>query len=70
VKAKIFGGADVLLVSEGRPRPTVGRMNCESAIEVLGEEGFDIAASSLGGAKGLTLQFNTRTGEVLVQRMC
>ncbi len=69
VKVKVFGGADVLLVPEGRSRPTIGRLNCEAAVRVLGEEGFDIAASSLGGTKGLTLQFNTGTGEVLVRRM-
>jgi chemotaxis protein CheD len=69
VKVKLFGGADVLVVSEGQSRPTIGRLNCEAAIQVLRDEGFDVAASSLGGTKGLTLEFNTGTGEVLVRRM-
>jgi chemotaxis receptor (MCP) glutamine deamidase CheD len=29
----------------------------------------DVAASSLGGTKGLTLEFNTGTGEVWVRRL-
>jgi chemotaxis protein CheD len=69
MKVKLFGGADVLHVPVEGARPTVGRLNCESAIQVLREEGFDVAASSLGGTKGLTLEFNTGTGEVLVRRM-
>lgn len=69
MKVKLFGGADVLQVPVEGARPTVGRLNCESAIQVLREEGFDVAASSLGGTKGLTLEFNTGTGEVLVRRM-
>jgi chemotaxis protein CheD len=69
VKVKLFGGADVLQVSVRGSRQTVGRMNCESALKVLSEEGFQIAASSLGGTKGLTLEFNTETGEVIVRRM-
>jgi chemotaxis protein CheD len=69
VKVKLFGGADVLQVPVRGARPTVGRLNCESALRVLREEGFDVAASSLGGTKGLTLEFNTGTGEVLVRRL-
>jgi chemotaxis protein CheD len=69
MKVKLFGGADVLHVPVEGARPTVGRLNCESAIQVLREDGFDVAASSLGGTKGLTLEFNTGTGEVLVRRM-
>jgi chemotaxis protein CheD len=69
VVVKIFGGADVLHVSTEASRPTVGRLNCESALRVLRDEGFEIAASSLGGTRGLTLEFNTCTGEVLVRRL-
>jgi chemotaxis protein CheD len=66
---KLFGGADVLHVFDQRTRPTVGRLNAETALRVLREEGFHVAASSLGGTKGLNLRFNTRTGEVLVRRL-
>jgi chemotaxis protein CheD len=69
VTVKLFGGADVLAVSQDASRSTVGRMNSESALRVLREEGFTIAASSLGGDSGLTLRFDTSTGEVLVRRL-
>jgi chemotaxis protein CheD len=69
VTVKLFGGADVLHVSTEASRPTVGCLNCESALEVLREEGFAVSASSLGGTRGLTLEFNTGTGEVLVRRL-
>lgn len=69
VTVKVFGGADVLQVIKDTSRATVGKMNSETALRVLREEGFSVAASSLGGTSGLTLQFNTRTGEVLVRRL-
>jgi chemotaxis protein CheD len=66
VQVKLFGGADVLLVSDASML-TVGRMNCEAAIEVVRELGFAVAASSLGGTLGRNIRFNTRTGEVLLR---
>jgi chemotaxis protein CheD len=65
VEVKVFGGADVLPVPASGPlRPTVGRQNCETAVEVLQAEGFRVAASSLGGNSGRSIQFYTGTGEV------
>jgi len=46
-------------------RPTVGAANIEVAMKVLAKEGFSIAASSLGGKRGVNIYFNTETGEVL-----
>jgi chemotaxis protein CheD len=69
VQVKLFGGADVLLVVDELSRPTVGKLNCEAAIRVLREEGFRVAASSLGGTSGLNIQFHTGTGEVLLRRL-
>ncbi|HMD99014.1 MAG TPA: chemotaxis protein CheD [Terriglobia bacterium] len=69
VQVKVFGGADVLLVSNGGSRATVGRQNCDVALEVLRAEGFDVIASSLGGTVGRNIQFNTGTGEVLLRRL-
>ncbi|MGB6727341.1 MAG: chemotaxis protein CheD, partial [Terracidiphilus sp.] len=69
VEVKLFGGGDVLLVTNERSRPTVGRLNCEAALSVLRDEGFNIVASSLGGTSGLHIQFNTGTGEVLLRRL-
>jgi chemotaxis protein CheD len=68
VQVKLFGGGDVLRVSEDAARPTVGRLNCEAAIKVLEEEGFAVTASSLRGVCGINIQFNTETGEVLLRR--
>jgi len=69
VVVKLFGGGDVLLVNNKTTRPTVGQMNCEAAMRVLDEEGFQVTASSLGGTCGLHIQFNTATGEVLLRRL-
>lgn len=70
VEVKIFGGADVLPVTVGKhARPTIGRMNCEVAIEVLRAEGFHVAAARIRGASGLSLQFHTTTGAVMLRRL-
>jgi chemotaxis protein CheD len=70
VEVKLFGGADVLLVSDAAAtKATVGKLNCEAAIEVLRDEGFAVIASSLGGSSGLNIRFDTRTGEVLLRRL-
>jgi chemotaxis protein CheD len=68
VEVKLFGGGDVLLMVDDSARPSVGKLNIESAIRVLDEEGFAIMASSLGGNRGVNIFFNTKTGEVLLQR--
>lgn len=69
VQVKLFGGGDVLVVTNDASRPTVGKLNCEAAIRVLREEGFQVAASSLGGTSGINIQFNTSTGEVILRRL-
>jgi len=69
VQVKLFGGADVLLVSDpAAAKPTVGKMNCKAALEILRIEGLNLNASSLGGTSGLNILFNTGTGEVLLRR--
>lgn len=66
----MFGGADVLLVSNSASsKPTVGKLNCEAAIEVVEAEGFKVIASSLGDTSGLNIQFYTKTGEILLPRL-
>jgi chemotaxis receptor (MCP) glutamine deamidase CheD len=57
IEVKLFGGGDVLLVSELNMRPTVE------------DEGFAVVASSLGGTSGIHIEFNTETGEVLLRRL-
>jgi chemotaxis protein CheD len=69
VRVKLFGGADVLTVSDALSRPTVGRLNRETALRVLDEEGFRVAASSLGGTSGINIRFHTVSGEVLLRRL-
>jgi chemotaxis protein CheD len=70
VEVKVFGGADVLLGENGQlRRPTVGSLNCDSALDVLGAEGFKVIASSLRGTKGLNIHFNTGSGEVRLRRL-
>jgi chemotaxis protein CheD len=69
IEVKLFGGADVLRVQEQNARPTVGRLNREMALEVLRAEGFDVAASQLGGPVGFHIDFYTATGEVRLRRL-
>jgi chemotaxis protein CheD len=68
VEVKLFGGGDVLLMVNDSARRTVGSLNIEVAMRVLDEEGFSVTASSLGGARGINIYFNTQTGEVLLKR--
>lgn len=68
-QVKLFGGADVLAVTDGHTGPTVGRLNAEMALRMLKKEGFTVAASSLGGKSGVQIQFRTNTGEVILRRL-
>lgn len=67
VEVKVFGGADVL--DFGGPRETIGCLNISSARQILAEEGFRIAAECLGGNRGVVIEFDTATGEVLLRRL-
>ena len=70
VHVKVFGGADVLLdETETLVRPTIGSLNCDSALDVLGAEGFQVMASSLRGKSGLNIQFNTGNGEIRLRKL-
>jgi chemotaxis protein CheD len=68
IEVKLFGGGDVLVMVNDAGRSSVGKLNIESAMRVLDEEGLTIMASSLGGKRGVNIFFNTKTGEVLLQR--
>jgi len=67
VEVKLFGGADVLATISGRA--TVGTMNAKTALGVLEEEGFRLAAKHVGGSRGVFIEFHTGTGEVLLRRL-
>jgi chemotaxis receptor (MCP) glutamine deamidase CheD len=70
LEVKLFGGGDVLPVSSAATRPTVGWLNCQMAAEVTAREGLSVVASGLGGPCGIHIQFDTRTGEVQLRRLC
>ena len=70
IEVKLFGGADVLPVLATRSgRRTVGAQNCQTARDVLRDEGLKILAFDLGGPDGRFIEFDTSTGEVLVRRL-
>jgi chemotaxis protein CheD len=69
IQVKVFGGADVNLVDRAGARPTVGRLNLETAIQVLAEEGYVVLASSVGSTFGRKIRFNTGNGEVQLIRL-
>jgi len=68
VEVKLFGGADVLTGGVAN-RPTVGKLNCEMAMDVLREEGFVVSGASLGDRYGRKIRFNTESGDVLMMRL-
>jgi chemotaxis protein CheD len=70
VEIKLFGGADVLLGGAGpSARATVGSLNCDTALDVLRDEGLQVVASSLRGKRGLNIHFNTGNGEIRLRRL-
>jgi chemotaxis protein CheD len=69
VEVKLFGGADVITVGRDDLHPTIGRMNCDTAIETLHEEGYNLAASDLGKTFGRKIRFNTASGRILLARL-
>jgi chemotaxis protein CheD len=70
MEVKVFGGADVLPVfATGAARQTVGAQNCQTAMDVLHDEGLTILAFDMGGPDGRFIEFDTGTGEVLVRML-
>ncbi|MGC9158463.1 MAG: chemotaxis protein CheD [Terracidiphilus sp.] len=67
VEVKLFGGADVLATA--RKGATVGKLNADTAVRILEEEGFQIAASHLGGSCGVFIEFHTGSGDVFLRRL-
>jgi chemotaxis protein CheD len=68
-EVKVFGGADVLKVEHTEARPTVGRLNCDRALEILAEERYAIIAQRLGGRQGIHIDFLTTNGEVRLRKL-
>jgi chemotaxis protein CheD len=67
MRVKLFGGCDVLPVESSSARPTVGKLNADTALRVLAEEGLVASATRLGGDSGINISFRTDTGEVLLR---
>jgi chemotaxis protein CheD len=70
IVVKVFGGTDVLAVTPGCTRVTVGAQNCAVALDVLPDEGFVITASDIGGRRGRRIQFDTSTGRCCCTASC
>jgi len=62
IKAKIFGGAEVLEVE--KVTFNIGLRNIELAIEFLAEKRIPIISSSVGGKFGRKILYFSETGEV------
>ena len=69
VQVKLFGGADVLAKVTPSTRPTVGRLNYETALTLLQQDGYTITASNLGETCARKIRFNTATGSVMLLRL-
>jgi chemotaxis protein methyltransferase CheR len=65
LKAKVFGGANVL---EGvTSRPTVGERNAAFVREFLAKEHIEIVSERLGGNRGLDVRFHPVTGRAFAR---
>ncbi len=70
IEVKLFGGADVLpVLATSSTRPTVGAQNCQTAEDVLHQEGLKILAFDIGGPDGRVIEFDTSNGEVSVRML-
>lgn len=67
IKAKVFGGGEVLKISKGVMN--VGERNIVIARDMLKELGIPIIGSDLGGTTGRKIIFNTATGSVYLKRL-
>jgi len=67
LKAKIFGGGDMLRLSKGVLN--VGERNIILARDMLKQEGIAIVGSDVGGPTGRKIIFNTYSGEILMKRL-
>ena len=65
LKAKVFGGGDVLNVTSAFMN--IGARNVVLAEDMLRDEKIPIVSADTGGRNGRKVLFNTRTGVVLVK---
>lgn len=70
IEVKLFGGSDILKTNAGPvDLPGVGKRNIEQARKWIENERLTLKISDVGGIKGRSLLFDTRTGDVLVRRL-
>ncbi len=70
IEAKVFGGADVLQLRDGRCADiTVGKRNIEAALDSLSRERLSLISYDVGGDRGRKLFIYTHTGEVFLKRL-
>ena len=66
LEVKLFGGAG----RDGLQRYAVGRRNVARAKSVLARYGISPLVTVTGGGHGMSIEFDTDTGEVRVKRLC
>jgi chemotaxis protein CheD len=69
LRAKIFGGADVLGIPGRAPRDTLGAQNVGVATESLAELGIPVVGEAVGGTRGRKLIFRPGDGEAWVRTL-
>jgi chemotaxis protein CheD len=67
LRAKVFGGANVLPFSKGSD--TVGTQNTRIALEWLRQHSIPIISQRTGGSNGLLIRFHTGSGRVMVRKL-
>ena len=67
LKAKVYGGGNVLCTPAGAGPDLVGLKNIAMAREVLSTEGVEIVSEQVGKMHGRKLRFNTHTGALYVE---
>jgi chemotaxis protein methyltransferase CheR len=65
LRAKVFGGANVLSTDSGRP--DVGARTAAFVRDYMAAEGIPIAAECLGGSRGLVVRFHVASGKAMVR---
>jgi len=69
IEVKVFGGSDILILTDNGRRKSVGRQNIEMAKKILHYGHIKVKAVHLGGTFGRKIYFFTDTGEVLMRRV-
>jgi chemotaxis protein CheD len=67
LRAKVFGGADVLPTRA--EMPSIGSQNSQVALACLAELGIQVVAKRLGGKHGLVVKLDTGSGDAWIRRV-